>query len=292
MKKLIAMLLCLVMVTMLFGAVYADETDTTLFEDKFDGSAKEEYSFYWGDWNFGGEEGGLSATTDDSAKDWPKAIVGQDAGWTDYVIDVDLEGIAEGGIIFRSTNAYEGADGFNGYFIGYDSAYMFAGKDVSGWSTLMDDGPLAPAAAQLTYRHTMHWRIVVQGNTFTAYVDDMTNPMICVQDDTYAEGGVGLRFHVFKGDESGCFKNLTIRTLDAIADELPQIPETQPETQPAPENEPVAESEPVAEQEPIAEVPAGNGGNSMTWILVGAAAVIAVGAVVLVILKKKNGKAA
>ena len=132
---------------------------------------------FWGDWTFGGEEGGLSVTTADSTQDWPKIITGVDEGWTDYVIEMDLENVAEGGVIFRSNNPVAGPDGFGGYYIGCDSAYMFAGMDDNGtWKILPDDGPEAPAAAALPYAVSMHWKIVVQGDTFTAYVDDMNTP--------------------------------------------------------------------------------------------------------------------
>ena len=63
-------------------------------------------------------------------------------------------------MIFRSNNPVAGPDGFGGYYIGYDSAYMFAGMDDNGtWKILPDDGPEARAAACLTWFYALEDRV-------------------------------------------------------------------------------------------------------------------------------------
>lgn len=276
------------------AAMTASAEETVLFEDNFDGSKESSWTQFWGDWTFGGEEGGLSVTTADSTQDWPKIITGVDEGWTDYVIEMDLENVAEGGVIFRSNNPVAGPDGFGGYYIGYDSAYMFAGMDDNGtWKILPDDGPEAPAAAALPYAVSMHWKIVVQGDTFTAYVDDMNTPFVQVQDGTYAQGGVGVRFHVLAGDTSGSVKNLKIYQLDETAGTVSSQEESsKPESSQA-SSEP-ASSEPASSQAAVSsQEAAGNadsGDSYMMWVWIGVGVVAAAGIIVaaVVVSKKKR----
>jgi len=213
--KLLLVLGALVLFIGIITPVHVFAQSTILFQDNFDGSKKESWKWFWGDWNFGGEQKGLSVTTDDSVKDWPFIVAGITAGWTDYVIEVELENVPEGGVIFRSTNPREGVDTFGGYYIGYDSSFIFFGRDNNGqWKTVPDDGPNAPAAKSLPYAPKMHWTIVVQGNTFTMFLNRGQRPFIQTRDNTYKSGGVGFRHHILKGDESGCFKNLKVTKLE------------------------------------------------------------------------------
>lgn len=183
-----------------------------LFEDNFDGSKKSSWTEFWGDWNFGGADGGLSVTTT-AGKTLPKIITGLNQDWQHYEIEVDLEGVSNGGVIFRSNSPVEGADGFDGYYVGYDSKYAFFGIDQNGWKTINKGGALAGATRELKYKESMHWKIVVNGNAFTLYVDDMNKPFIQVYDSTYTKGGVGLRFLTQPGAKSGSFKNLKITRI-------------------------------------------------------------------------------
>ena len=59
----------------------------------------------------------------------------------------------------------------------------------------------------------MHWKIVVNGNAFTLYVDDMNKPFIQVYDSTYTKGGVGLRFLTQPGAKAAALKNLKITRI-------------------------------------------------------------------------------
>ena len=77
-----------------------------LFEDNFDGSKKSSWTEFWGDWNFGGADNGLSVTTT-AGKTLPKIITGLNQDWQHYEIEVDLEGVSNGGVIFRSNSRWK-----------------------------------------------------------------------------------------------------------------------------------------------------------------------------------------
>ncbi len=214
--KVLGRIICFLMAIGLCCPIFcaaAQEEGEVLFEDHFDGAQKDQWTQFWGEWTFGGEENGLSFTTRDASQTIPKIITGLGKGWKNYIIEVDLEGVANGGIVFRSGNPVPGYDGFDGYFVGYDSAYAFFGKDVNGWQSINNGGAQAVAAQQLPYKQSMHWKLVVNGNTFTLYVDDMDTPFIQVYDSTFTEGGVGLRGFVTEGASGGAFKNFKVTAI-------------------------------------------------------------------------------
>lgn len=273
-KKLCALILAVLMTTMMILPASAAESETILYE--YDAATAENvWGHYTGNWTY--DENGISVTNDGNDV-WFYTYMGAEEGWTDYVIEVDLINVAEGGVIFRCTEPGAGIDAFGGYIIAYDSAYAYVGMDDNdAWKTLPEDGPQAPAASALGYAPEMHWKIVVEGNTFTLYVDNSPIPFVQVQDSTYTEGGIGLRCKVFEGDDSGYFANLKVYELTEEPDATE--PEgTEPEqTEPAP-------TEP-APTEPAEASPSGGAG---VWIAVIAVAAVVVAVVVVIVLKKKK----
>ncbi len=278
-KKIGALLLTVLLLAGMALSVRAEEGPKLLYE--YDpATASEVWSSFTGNWTY--DENGISVTNDGNDV-WFYTYMGVDKGWTDYVIEVDLVNVAEGGVIFRSTNPGPGVDSFGGYIMAYDSAYAFVGMDDNDcWKTLPDDGPDAPAASALGYANEQHWKIEVKGNTYTMYVDNVPIPFVQVVDDTYTQGGIGLRFKVFEGDESGYFTNIKVYELaeEPAATDPPATdpPATDPPATPPKQTEP-------APTEPAPTEPAGF---RWVWVAVGgvAAAAVAVGAVIAVKKKK------
>ena len=288
MKKMFAIILALCLLSMLAMGVCATENDDGILYEYDPETAAQEWGHFTGNWTY--DENGISVTNDGNDV-WFYTYLGVDQGWTDYIIEVDLINVAEGGVIFRSTNPGPGVDAFGGYIIAYDSAYAFVGMDDKDcWKTLPDDGPDAPAASALGYSYEQHWKIVVEGNKFTLYINDSPIPFVQVVDSTYTEGGIGLRCKVFTGDDSGYFQNLKVY-------EIPEEPEvTEPEETEAPTTEP-EQTEPVETKKPVPAAttpapteqtePADVTGGNWVWIAV-AAAVVVVAVVVIVVAKKKK----
>ena len=289
MKKLLAILLAICMMTALVIGVSADEEDGILYE--YDpATAADVWGHYTGNWTY--DENGISVTNDGNDV-WFYTYMGVDQGWTDYIVEVDLVNVAEGGVIFRSTNPGPGVDSFGGYIIAYDSAYAYIGMDANDcWKVLPEDGPEAPAASALGYAVNQHWKIVVEGNKFTLYVDDSPIPFVQTTDATYTEGGIGLRCKVFKGDDSGYFQNLKVYEIpkepepEVTEPEVtePEVTEPQETKAPVPAaTQPIIVEQPEPEQEP-APAPANN---NVMWIAI-AVVVVCVSAVIIVVSKKKK----
>lgn len=270
-KKLLIMTLIMGMALITpTTAKAAEETGEILYE--YDAAtAAQDWKFYErGHWTF--DENGISCDNDGRTGDdaWYYTYIGNEEGWTDYVIEADFVNVSEGGIIFRSANPTdETVDAFDGYYIGTDSSYLFAGKDTNNeWDTIEQAGPDASASFQMGYQANMHWKIVVQGDIYTLYLDDAKFPTLQVCDDTYKTGGVAVRFRVYSGDLSGHVQNLKVTKLEATEQEEVSNADSKQEEK---------------EQNKIEK------GNSSTGLYIGAA-VAAIVVVVLVIVLIKVSK--
>ena len=110
---------------------------------------------------------------------------------SDYVIHLDGAKLNAGdgyGVFFRGTEL----DGkTNGYIVQYDPG--LGAVVIRKW---INGAELAPFATKKMpgydwYGETHDLKIDVKGDTFTVYLDD--EEILVTQDDTYPEGGVGLR---------------------------------------------------------------------------------------------------
>ena len=169
---------------------------------------------------FGGEwtldDTGFSLVGD-GPSGWPKIIT--NTTYQHFTIEADFIGVKEGGFVFRCGEPAVGSDSFDGYFVGYDSAYAYFGVDTGRWKTLNEGGPDATAAAPLAYRERMHWKLTVSGNVYTLYVDDMEKPLIQTFDNTFDRaGGVGIRICAKAGEAAGRVENIVINgiPMDAV----------------------------------------------------------------------------
>ena len=164
---------------------------------------------FGGQWTF--DETGFSLVGD-GPSGWPKVIT--NTTYQHFTIEADFVGVKEGGFVFRCGEPGVGADAFDGYFVGYDSAYAYFGIDTGKWKTLNEGGPDATAAAPLAYRERMHWKLTVSGNVFSLYVDDMENPIIQTFDNTFDRaGGVGIRIRANAGEAAGRVENIVINGI-------------------------------------------------------------------------------
>lgn len=206
MKKYFALFLAALMMLVSFAAM-AETPAEPLYVYNPE-TAAEEWSSFTGTWSF--TEDGISCENDGNDV-WYFAFIGTDKGWTDYVVEMDMQWCMEGGILFRVTDPAPGIDTFGGYYAGYDSAWAFFGMDNDdSWMSVGTAGPDAPSAAATPYADEMHWKLVVKGDIATLYIDDMEVPYMSMQDSTYTSGGVGVRVKAVAGDDPCYFKNLTV----------------------------------------------------------------------------------
>ena len=130
--------------------------------------------------------------------------------WTDYVVTFSGE-LHKGngfGVYFRATNFKRA----NAYIFQYDpgygrGAFLFR-KIVNG----RERSPFARVNAPATYQwHNVlrQIKVVVEGDTFTAYVDGQQ--VLQASDDEYTHGGVGLR--TWDGSEA-CFSDFKVTFIE------------------------------------------------------------------------------
>lgn len=205
MKKFFVFILAALMLMVSFSAV-AEETEALYVYNAED--AAEQWQSFTGTWSY--TEDGITCENDGNDV-WYFTFIGTEEGWTDYVVELDMQWCMEGGILFRVTDPAPGIDTFGGYYAGYDSAWAFFGMDnEDSWLTVTEAGPDAPSAAATPYADEMHWKLVVKGNVFTLFIDDMEIPYMSATDHTYTAGGVGIRVKAIAGDDPCYFKNLTV----------------------------------------------------------------------------------
>lgn len=218
----IACLSVILSITMVFPRLTVQamsyEKGETLYTYNASTAASDWHVFSRGSWTFGND--GISVENNDQRTGddaWYYAYMGANNGWTDYVIECDMENVTECAILFRITDPTDNTvDAFGGYSCGYDSSFMFMGKDQNDkWLTLAEGGEDASAQYPSGYTPNMHWTLYVHGNTYTLYVDHAKfATMQCIdKDNSYPSGGIGVRFRTYKDDDSGKIKNLTVSKL-------------------------------------------------------------------------------
>ncbi len=133
----------------------------------------------------------------------------QEANLTDYTITLDSATLDKGkgyGVYFRTS---EGKHGLNGYVFQYDPGYAGGAFIFRKWVNGHELRPFAVQRVQnFDWHDTPHdIKVVVEGNTFTAYVDGQ--PVVTATDDSYTEGGAGLR--TWDGTNV-CFDGFNVQT--------------------------------------------------------------------------------
>ncbi len=167
-----------------------------MYEDFADLS---DWTISWGNWDIDGEK--LHGSR------WG-GIFHNDFSGQDYTITIDSATLTQGngyGLYFRTQNP----DNPEGYIFQYDpgygdGAFLFR-KWVNGYE-------LSPFAVEKAPGHDWHGeehqiQVKVGGDTFTAYVDGQE--VLTASDDTYGEGGIGLR--VWDSTEAD-FDDLSVTT--------------------------------------------------------------------------------
>jgi len=145
-------------------------------------------------------DGGFVGGSSDRNTGENRAFYG-DPEWTDYIVDVDAELLAGSGayglgVYFRASD-YESLDAYVfQYDPGWGSSGSFLFRKVENGR---EQAPFASVKAPPDYQwkgSSKHIRILVSGNTFSAYISDVEDgqtPVLTAEDDSYSNGSVGLR---------------------------------------------------------------------------------------------------
>ncbi|WP_195984204.1 family 16 glycoside hydrolase, partial [Clostridium sp. D33t1_170424_F3] len=184
------------------GTIYPEYVEANFsddFEDADDSNAK--WTKYGNTDRIRVENGQLHFDSNDNVK----AAAGDEA-WSDYVVQADITltpGDNNAGIMYRSTNIGNGADGYNGYYFGIGNNFWTVGYANGGWNSLFSD------QGNYSAGNTYTLKVIVWHDKHQFYVDDT---LVREWEDTsrrYKNGKIGLRSwnRAFDGD------NILVRPL-------------------------------------------------------------------------------
>lgn len=134
----------------------------------------------------------------------------KDLSADDYVISINSATLGQGngyGVFFRATNTPR----FNGYSFQYDPGYRGGAFIIRKWIKGREIWPpfaVARARGYDWWQTPRQIRLSVKGNTFAVDVDGQQ--VLRATDDTYAQGGIGLRTW---DRTTVCFDDLSVDTI-------------------------------------------------------------------------------
>lgn len=148
-----------------------------------------EWNNRWGKWEVKDDQ----MCTSHGALSFNGCTMNDGSSNKDYTIKLDGATLKRGngyGVFFRTTKPDKR---FNGYTFQYDPGYAGGAFIFRKWVHGRELRPFAVTSARGYdwYNTPRDIEIVVKGNTFTAYIDG--EAVLTGTDDTYSEGGVGLR---------------------------------------------------------------------------------------------------
>lgn len=163
-----------------------DDADVT---DNFsDANYLERYDVIGSRWNGSVKDGSLEFSTEGGDK-----IVMKDVAMADgtYQMDIKLTRGGNAGFIFRASNFTESGDGLDGYYVGVEDGRLMIGWMNQSWNHIKT---AEVPELKLGTSHTL--KVSAFGPRIRVYLDGAAEPYIDITDDTYQEGGVGIRgFH-------------------------------------------------------------------------------------------------
>lgn len=183
-----------------------------IMADDFENGFGSEWGYKEGNWTI------VDGMVESTGR-YGKMLMGgfDDIHLTDYTVDCDIfypNSSMNAGILVRTTNASTGGaddnpvlgtDFLQGYIVFCGSNSVAIGKHNYGWQSL------ASGSKQIALNEAHHLRVVVEGNTITAYMDDMDTPVVSYTDNKpFITGRAGLRAH----DSVVRFDNFTVTPME------------------------------------------------------------------------------
>lgn len=110
---------------------------------------------------------------------------------------------SEGGMVFRVNNASDGADIFQGYYLGISTAgRIILGKSNNAWTQIK----AVDYVIQKQKKYEV--KVVAKGSLIQVFVEDMRTPKIEVNDISFQSGSIGLRAY---GGETVIFEKVAVK---------------------------------------------------------------------------------
>jgi len=143
---------------------------------------------YEGTWAIENGEYTITGDTNGGAK---SVIDGSD--YANFTLEADVAPTGEGndaGFIFRASDCGNGADSYNGYYVGVFPGGYIVGKVVDKAWTEIERGE-----ADVEDDVMVHIKIVANGENIKLYVGDMSEPVFDADEDDHASGAIGFRVY-------------------------------------------------------------------------------------------------
>ncbi|KAE8556894.1 hypothetical protein EYB25_001600 [Talaromyces marneffei] len=173
-------------------------SSNSAFKDDFSSGSMAQWTTY--DGSFAASSGALVGSNSFGGK----ALINSNYGNFLYEVDVTLPSTSgNAGLIFRVTNPSNGADAYNGYYVGISTSGTFVGRASNSWTSL------GSASVDLAINQPHHVKVEVVDTMLNVFVDDMNHVLVSVTDGTYTSGMNGVR--VYGTDAT--FDNIQINPL-------------------------------------------------------------------------------
>jgi hypothetical protein len=178
-----------------------------IFSDNFDSGASSLWGNESGGWS---ASGGVYAAT--APNNFPNAFSLVPFNLTNFFVDVDIQGVTDGGIWLRSAPAPGTAVGVKGVLLVLKYADFANGQMY--WHVVTDGTSYGSAfnvnIGSFAAGSNPHVHVEVSGDRYSAFINGATNPATTLTTDAFASGQAGL--YDFSGET---FDNFVIQTPGA-----------------------------------------------------------------------------
>jgi hypothetical protein len=185
------------------------------FNETFDANWSERWTVFGGNWS---ARNGTLSTVPASANG-AKALAMQTA-FTNFTYegDVSVGPVGNAGLVFRATKPDIGADAYCGYYVGINaqSSQLEFGYASNAWHAITNV-PMSFAANTF-----YHLKVQTLGPRIRIFVTDTNQPVLDLQDGTFAGGMIGVRDYCSDGNQSiSSFSNLAATEFVTATAEVP-----------------------------------------------------------------------
>ena len=170
-------------------------TFASSFNETFGSDWARRWTVFGGNWS---ARNGVLSTVPASANG-AKALAMQ-TSFTNFTFegDVSVGPVGDAGLLFRASKPDIGADAYFGYYVGINSqsSQLVLGYASNSWH------PITNVSMSISANTFYHLKIQTLGSRIRIFVNDTNQPVLDLQDGTFAGGMIGVRDYCSDGDRS------------------------------------------------------------------------------------------